>query len=112
TSIWLHTRTNPGHLPLSWKILASGYVPQYLYESGRLDSGVPFAELERRAHVNARAQAAGGAVDFSRRIREPAVAQTGHWVSDPSFGWRAHVRTADLAPPPESQSGWPERRAQ
>jgi hypothetical protein len=77
TNIWLHTRTNPGHLPLSWKILASGYVPQYLYEAGRLDTSLPFAELERRAHVNARAQAADGAVDFSRIIREPDAAQAG-----------------------------------
>lgn len=69
TAIWVHTRVNPGHLPLSWKILASGYVPEYLYEMGRLDGGLPFAELERRAHVNARAQAADKAADFSDRIR-------------------------------------------
>jgi hypothetical protein len=69
TAIWMHTRINPGHPPLSWKILASGYVPEYLYEIGRLDSNVPFAELQRRAHVNARAQAADKAADFSRQIR-------------------------------------------
>ena len=51
------------------EILASGFVPEYLYESGRLDTSVPFAELQRRAHVNARAQAADAALDFSRRIR-------------------------------------------
>ena len=28
---------NPDRLPLSWKILASGYVPEYLYEQGRLE---------------------------------------------------------------------------
>jgi len=69
TAIWMHTRINPGHPPLSWKILASGYVPEYLYEIGRLDSSVPFAELQRRGHVNARAQAADKAADFSRQIR-------------------------------------------
>ena len=58
TDIWYNTLVNEGHLPFSWKILASGYVPDYLYESGRLDSSVPFSELKRRAHVNARAQAA------------------------------------------------------
>jgi hypothetical protein len=97
TNIWLHTRTNPGHLPLSWKILASGYLPQYLYERGRLDTSVPFAELERRGHVNARAQAADSAVDFSRRIREPGAAHTGRRASDPSVGLRAHLHAADLA---------------
>ncbi|HSD95691.1 MAG TPA: DUF4105 domain-containing protein [Sulfuricaulis sp.] len=69
TAIWMHTRINPGHPPLSWKILASGYVPEYLYEIGRLDTSLPFAELQRRAHVNARAQAADKAADFSQRIR-------------------------------------------
>jgi hypothetical protein len=71
TNIWTHSRVNPAHLPFSWKILASGYVPQYLYEHGRLDAGgLAFPELRRRAYVNARAKAADGAADFSRRIRE------------------------------------------
>jgi len=69
TNIWLHSLVNPEHLPFSWKILASGYVPEYLYEAGRLDTRVPFPELRQRAHVNARAQAADKAADFSRRIR-------------------------------------------
>jgi hypothetical protein len=77
TTIWLHNRVNPQHLPLSWKILASGHVPEYLYEHGRLAGGnLPFAELQQRALVNGRAQAAGITDDFSRRIRD-AVAQTG-----------------------------------
>jgi hypothetical protein len=70
TGIWLHTLVNPGHLPFSWKILASGYVPEYAYEAGRLDTSLPFSELKRRAHVNARAKAADHAADFSRLIRE------------------------------------------
>ena len=69
TNIWMHSRVNPGHLPLSWKILASGHVPEYLYETGKLDTSVPFAELKRRSHINARAQAADKATDFSERIR-------------------------------------------
>jgi len=70
TSIWLSARANQNHVPFSWKILASGYVPEFLYESGRLDSGgLPFSELQQRAHINGRAQTADGAVDFSRRIR-------------------------------------------
>ena len=70
TDIWYNTLVIREHLPFSWKILASGYVPEYLYESGRLDPSASFTELKRRAHVNARAQAADAAVDFSRRIRE------------------------------------------
>jgi hypothetical protein len=68
-NIWLHARVNPGHVPYSWKVLASGYVPEYLYEQGRLDTRLPFAELKRRGHINALAQAADQAPDFSTRIR-------------------------------------------
>jgi hypothetical protein len=70
-NIWLHARVNPGRVPYSWKILASGYVPEYLYEQGRLDTRLPFAELKRRGHVNALARAADKAPDFSTRIRAP-----------------------------------------
>lgn len=68
-NIWLHARVNPGRVPYSWKILASGYVPEYLYEQGRLDTRLPFAELKRRGHVNALAREADKAPDFSARIR-------------------------------------------
>jgi hypothetical protein len=76
TSIWLHTRMNRESPPLSWKILLSGYLPDYLYELGRLDSSMPFADLETRSLVNARAHAADKDPAFSRRIREglPSVA--------------------------------------
>ena len=71
TTIWMNAQVNPNHLPFNWKILASGFLPEYLYEQERLaDHGLPFAELQQRVHVNARAQAADQAADFSRRIRE------------------------------------------
>jgi hypothetical protein len=69
TSILMHTRVNPGHLRFSWKILASGYVPEYAYEAGRLDTSLPFEELRRRSHINEAAHAADAAPDFSQRIR-------------------------------------------
>jgi hypothetical protein len=71
SNIWVHSRIIPGHLPYSWQVLVSGYVPQYLYEHGRLDTSVPFDELQRRSHVNERAHAADQAEDFSQRIRTP-----------------------------------------
>lgn len=69
TSIWMHSEINPNHVPLSWKILLSGYVPDYLYDLGRLDTSVPFEELKKRSHINARAHEAHDAADFSQRIR-------------------------------------------
>jgi hypothetical protein len=67
--IWMHAQVNPGHIPFSWKVLASGYAPEYLYDMGRLDTTISFAELTRRAYVNPVAQALGDVADFSQRIR-------------------------------------------
>ena len=67
--IWMHSRVNPGHLPFSWKILLSGYLPEYIYEQGRMNSDLPFAELQRRSQINAIALQADQAADFSQRIR-------------------------------------------
>jgi hypothetical protein len=69
TMILARTTVNPGHLPLSWKVLLSGYTAEYAYDNGRLDRSLPFEELKRRGHLNARAQAADKAPDFSRLIR-------------------------------------------
>jgi hypothetical protein len=48
----------------------SGYVPDYLYDLGRLDTTKPFAELEKISRVNTRAHAADKDAAFSQRIRE------------------------------------------
>ena len=59
TNLLLHTRVNPGHPPYSWKVLLSGYLPEYAYEQGRLDTRLPFEELRKRSKINAIAAAAG-----------------------------------------------------
>ncbi len=69
TAILMNTRVNQESLPLSWKVIVSGYAPAYVYESGRIDRSLPFEELQRRSLVNAAGQAADQAPDFSRRIR-------------------------------------------
>ena len=69
TSILFHTRMNPESPPMSWKVLLSGYVPDYLYDLGRIDTSRPFAELEKLSLVNARAHAADRDPAFSQRIR-------------------------------------------
>jgi hypothetical protein len=69
TAILFHARASGGIARYNWKILLSGYAPQYVYEIGRLDTRLPFAELKRLSHINARAQAASDAPDFSQRIR-------------------------------------------
>lgn len=69
TMILAHAAVNPGHLNYSWKVLASGYAPEYAYESGRLDQSLPFDQLMERSHINAAARAADRSPDFSQKIR-------------------------------------------
>jgi hypothetical protein len=69
TNILFHARASGGIARYNWKILLSGYAPAYAYENGRLDTSLSFGELKQRSHINARAQTAGDAPDFSQRIR-------------------------------------------
>jgi uncharacterized protein DUF4105 len=86
TGIFLHGRVNPNSVPFSWKILLSGYLPAYLYELKRIDTRLPFAELERRSLVNTAAHAADRDPAFSHRIRQtlPAPPAVGSCADDPS----------------------------
>ena len=70
TNIVMHVRAFQGQMPLSWKMLLSGYFPDLIYERGKLDQSLSFDALRRQSHINDRARAADGADDFSRRIRE------------------------------------------
>jgi hypothetical protein len=70
TVIAMHARTLGGELPRSWKVLLSGYFPELLYERGILDQSLPYPELRQASLINARAEAALGAPDFSERIRD------------------------------------------
>ena len=70
TTILMHTRMNPESPPLSWKVLLSGYVPDYLYELGRIDTAKPFVDLEKLSRVNERAHAADKDASFSQRLRQ------------------------------------------
>ena len=70
TTILMHTRIHPESPPMSWKVLLSGYIPDYLYELGRIDTTKPFADLEKLCRVNERAHAADKDAAFSQRIRQ------------------------------------------
>ncbi|CAB3631284.1 DUF4105 domain-containing protein [Achromobacter pestifer] len=62
----------PG-LPLDARILLSGYLPEYLYEQGGLDTGVPLDVLRQRASVGRQAPPGDDAIEFSRRIRQQGM---------------------------------------
>ena len=74
TTIWLNARdVNPDHVPFSWKILVSGYLPEYLYEAGRLNQQLPFAELKDQAYVNPLLKGRKISPLFSRIIRTQTI---------------------------------------
>ncbi|HUQ76604.1 MAG TPA: DUF4105 domain-containing protein [Burkholderiales bacterium] len=49
-----------GRVPFSWRILASGYLPELLYRRGSIDTSLPFAELRAKSRIQ----------DFSQRMRD------------------------------------------
>ena len=56
-------------IPLDWRLIVNGYLPDYAYELGALDTRLPLPELRALAHIDKRALAAGLSSDFSRLIR-------------------------------------------
>jgi hypothetical protein len=77
TNVVWHVQAAGGLARYNWRVLLSGYAPQYAYRLGALDTRLPFEELRRRSTINPKARAAGDAQDFSVRIREglPVSAQ-------------------------------------
>lgn len=69
TIVFEMARRIVGGLPLDYRLLLSGYLPEYLHRVGALTPGVDLATLRRAARIAARAQAADAASDFSARIR-------------------------------------------
>jgi hypothetical protein len=58
----------PG-LPLDIRILLSGYLPEYLYDQGGLDTSVPLDVLRARASIGHQAPPGDDPLAFSRLIR-------------------------------------------
>lgn len=67
--IWANADYNSDRVPFSWTLLASGYAPEYLYEMGKLDQSVSFAELKQKGHLNPVTEGSAISADFSRIIR-------------------------------------------
>ena len=57
-----------GHLPFDYRIVFTGYLPEYVYQVGGLDQRYPLAELRERGRITDRAKQASNA-DFSNEIR-------------------------------------------
>jgi Domain of unknown function (DUF4105) len=48
----------------------NGFIDQYLYSAGMIETNLPFEELRRLSHINEAAREADGLPDFARRIRQ------------------------------------------
>jgi hypothetical protein len=57
-------------VPWDWRMLINGHLDELLYEHGTIVTNLPLAELKKQSNINARAQAAGPAADFSAVIRQ------------------------------------------
>jgi hypothetical protein len=71
-------RAAADRVPWDWRMLVNGHLDELMYENGVLATTLPLAELKQRGHINARAQAADRAEDFSQQIRHgvPGATET------------------------------------
>jgi hypothetical protein len=58
-----------GYLPLSYRLLFSGYLPEYVYRVGGLDQSYSLEELRARGRISERAKHADCSDTFSADIR-------------------------------------------
>jgi hypothetical protein len=68
TQIFRMVRTLQPGLPLDYRVLLAGYVPDYVYDLGRLNTSLPFEALRDRSHIRGKSDSTDP--DFSKRIRE------------------------------------------
>ncbi|CAH1665008.1 Lnb N-terminal periplasmic domain-containing protein [Chelatococcus asaccharovorans] len=61
-------RIVPG-LPMDYRLVLSGYLPEYIYDVGGLDTHTSVEALRARGRITERAIAADGSSDFSQAIR-------------------------------------------
>ena len=55
TQIFRMVRTLQPSLPMDYRVLLAGYLPDYVYDLGRLDTSIPFEVLRDRSHIRGKA---------------------------------------------------------
>ena len=71
TTIQRHVRNvDPEASRLDWRFLVNGYGDEMLYERGKIDTRLPFAELRARSRIDATAKSLDGDSAFSIGIRK------------------------------------------
>ena len=56
-------------MPFNWRFIVNGYLPDYAYQRGALDTRTPLPVLKTLAHIDKRAGEADNSPEFSRLIR-------------------------------------------
>lgn len=69
TMVWRLARTIAPGLPLDWRVLASGHLPDYLHDLGVLAPDMPLDEVLARARRVPLGPAGDDSVAFSARLR-------------------------------------------
>jgi Domain of unknown function (DUF4105) len=69
TTIVKMARAVGDSVPFNWRLIANGYLPEYLYARGVVDTRMPLAELEKLAHIDKRGEAVDDSPEFSELIR-------------------------------------------
>jgi hypothetical protein len=70
TTIFNMMRSVTSSIPFDWRIILTGYLPNYLYDHGAVDTRVSLEGLQQRADVTRRVEAGLSEVEFSSRLRE------------------------------------------
>ena len=70
TTIWHHAKAVGSGTPFDWRLLANGYLVDFAYERGTVNTSIGLDTLKRRSDITTRARSAGDLEDFSRAIRE------------------------------------------
>ena len=79
TVMWRHARSAGSELPINWRLLANGYLPELAQEQGLVNNTLPLAELRKQSLVGPAIRAAqslqGTPLAFSAAIRQELPAR-------------------------------------
>ncbi|HEX6113683.1 MAG TPA: DUF4105 domain-containing protein [Geminicoccaceae bacterium] len=88
TDVWLLVRALTGRFAIDWRVLLSGYFPEYIYDLRSLDTRLPFPALKAQSLINEKAHAADQL-----------------WISRSASGKACPVRRGGLQASPRSRRG-------
>lgn len=55
-------------MPMDWRLIVDGYLPEYAYDRGAQDISIPLSQLRSAAHIAAGAHEDGLSPNFRRPL--------------------------------------------